>query len=111
MRPGPTHPILRLRRAETVGLCTELELRIAQDPSNADPRFRRNRVRHEVLPLGAGPSGGPGVVLALDEEGRILRSYHDPEGRRVDLAVVVWDDTVLVCPRDRAQDIVRGRPR
>ncbi len=51
IRPGPTHPILGLRRAETVGLCDALGLRIATDPTNTDPRFRRNRVRHELLPL------------------------------------------------------------
>lgn len=52
---GPTHPILALRRAETIGLSTEvaaeLGVRIVHDPSNTDIRFRRNRVRHEVLPL------------------------------------------------------------
>ncbi|MGI9644600.1 MAG: tRNA lysidine(34) synthetase TilS [Ilumatobacteraceae bacterium] len=51
IRPAPAHPILRLRRADTVGLCAELGLRVAEDPSNSDPRFRRNRIRHELLPL------------------------------------------------------------
>ncbi|MCB9371727.1 MAG: tRNA lysidine(34) synthetase TilS [Microthrixaceae bacterium] len=51
MRPGPRRPLLGLRRAETVALCDELGLEPVVDPSNADPRFRRNRVRHEVLPL------------------------------------------------------------
>ena len=49
--PGPTHPIVGLRRVETHGLCAELGLTPVTDPSNADARFRRNRVRHEVLPL------------------------------------------------------------
>ena len=51
LRPGPRHPILGLRRAETRGLCTELGLVPVDDPSNDDPAFRRNRVRHELLPL------------------------------------------------------------
>ncbi|HEX2063770.1 MAG TPA: tRNA lysidine(34) synthetase TilS, partial [Acidimicrobiales bacterium] len=51
MRPGPTKPILALRRSETRRLCEELGLRPVQDPSNADPAFRRNRVRHELVPL------------------------------------------------------------
>lgn len=51
LRPGPRHPILGLRRAETVGLCEALGLEPLLDPSNDDARFRRNRVRHEVLPL------------------------------------------------------------
>ena len=51
IRPGPTKPLLGLRRAETRALCDELGLVPFEDPSNADPAFRRNRVRHEVLPL------------------------------------------------------------
>ena len=51
MRPGGTHPILALRRSDTVAVCDALALPAVDDPSNRDPRFRRNRVRHEVLPL------------------------------------------------------------
>jgi tRNA(Ile)-lysidine synthase len=51
LTPSARHPLVRLRRAETRELCRSLGLDPVQDPSNADPRFRRNRVRHEVLPL------------------------------------------------------------
>lgn len=51
IRPGWRHPILALRRWETRALCEQLDLPIAEDPSNDDPRFRRNRIRHELLPL------------------------------------------------------------
>lgn len=51
MRPGPQHPLLALRRAETVALCAALELPVVHDPSNLDARHLRNRVRHELLPL------------------------------------------------------------
>ncbi|MFZ4518368.1 MAG: tRNA lysidine(34) synthetase TilS [Microthrixaceae bacterium] len=50
MRPD-THPLLRLRRRETRTLCAELGVVPLDDPTNRDPRFTRNRVRHEVLPL------------------------------------------------------------
>jgi tRNA(Ile)-lysidine synthase len=46
-----THPLLALRRAETVGLCAHLGVVPFEDPTNAATRFVRNRVRHEVLPL------------------------------------------------------------
>ena len=46
-----TKPLLRLRRAETVALCAALGLDPVHDPSNDDAALRRNRVRHEVLPL------------------------------------------------------------
>lgn len=51
IRPGPTKPILALRRRETRALCDELGFEVVEDPSNADLVFRRNRVRHEALPL------------------------------------------------------------
>jgi tRNA(Ile)-lysidine synthase len=50
MQPGPTHPILALRRAETVALCAEHRIDVALDTTNTDPAHQRNRVRHEVLP-------------------------------------------------------------
>ncbi len=50
--PDPRRrPILGLRRRETRDLCRSLGLGTVDDPSNADPVHRRNRVRHEVLPL------------------------------------------------------------
>jgi tRNA(Ile)-lysidine synthase len=51
IRPGPTKPILALRRRETRALCDELGCEVVEDASNADLSFRRNRVRHEALPL------------------------------------------------------------
>tara|TARA_B100001540_G_scaffold262533_1_gene241912 strand:- start:936 stop:1832 length:897 start_codon:yes stop_codon:yes gene_type:complete len=45
------HPIIKLRRADTESVCQIFEWKPVEDPTNDDPRFRRNRVRHEVLPL------------------------------------------------------------
>ena len=44
-------PLLALRRHETQGLCREVGLTPVEDPSNLDPAHRRNRIRHELLPL------------------------------------------------------------
>jgi tRNA(Ile)-lysidine synthase len=44
-------PLRRLRRRETRALCDTLGLTPVDDPSNRDPAYRRNRVRHELLPL------------------------------------------------------------
>jgi tRNA(Ile)-lysidine synthase len=46
-----TRPLHRLRREETRKLCADRGLHPLHDPSNDDDRFRRNRIRHEVLPL------------------------------------------------------------
>ena len=51
MQGGPSHPILQLRRNDTVALCDALGITVFHDPSNDDERFQRNRIRHEVLPL------------------------------------------------------------
>lgn len=50
MGPG-RRPLRGLRRRETAALCASLGLEPVIDPSNLDPSIRRNRVRHEVVPL------------------------------------------------------------
>jgi tRNA(Ile)-lysidine synthase len=44
-------PLVHLRRTETLALCASLGLEPIDDPMNHDPRYRRVRVRDEVLPL------------------------------------------------------------
>jgi tRNA(Ile)-lysidine synthase len=44
-------PLLSLRRSETHELCALLGLEPVDDETNADRRFRRNQVRHDLLPL------------------------------------------------------------
>jgi len=48
---GPEHPILDLRRFETEAICRALSIEFVIDESNIDPKYVRNRVRHEVMPL------------------------------------------------------------
>ena len=79
IRPGPRHPILGLRRHETVALCASEGLHPVLDPSNTDPAFVRNRVRLEVLPLLAEVAGRDLVPLLA---------------RQADLAAAVADHLV-----------------
>jgi tRNA(Ile)-lysidine synthase len=53
MEPGPAHPLLAIRRDETVALCASLGIEPVRDPSNTTDEPWRNRVRHELLPLAA----------------------------------------------------------
>jgi tRNA(Ile)-lysidine synthase len=84
MEPGPRHPLLRLRRAETEGLCAALGLVPVRDPTNDDPRHLRNRVRHELLPLCASIAQRD-VVPVLARQADLLReeaSFLDALGHR-----------------------------
>ena len=65
MSPGPTRPLLAIRRDETRRLCAEQGLTPVVDPSNTDSRFVRNRVRGELLPLMADISDRDVVPLLL----------------------------------------------
>ena len=44
-------PLLSCRRAEIEGYCRRRSLSWRTDPTNADTRYRRNFIRHELLPL------------------------------------------------------------
>jgi tRNA(Ile)-lysidine synthase len=44
-------PLLEVRHVQTVAYCQEHGIKPLEDLSNADPRFLRNRIRHELLPL------------------------------------------------------------
>lgn len=71
--PGWRHPILALRRSETHSLCAQLGFTVADDPTNDDSRFRRNRIRHEVLPL-LDEIAERDVALLLDRTASLLRA-------------------------------------
>jgi tRNA(Ile)-lysidine synthase len=49
--PVARRPIIGVRRADTRALCAALGLEPVHDPTNDDLSLRRNRVRHELLPL------------------------------------------------------------
>jgi len=70
--PPWCRPLLGVRRSVTHAACTELGLSSWQDPHNADRRFTRTRLRHEVLPLMEEVLGG-GVAEALARTATALR--------------------------------------
>ncbi|MCU1345897.1 MAG: tilS [Acidimicrobiia bacterium] len=73
---SPRHPLLALRRRDTVGLCRQLEVPVFHDPSNDDPRWRRNRIRHEVLPLLAEVAERD-VIAVVARQARLLAADAD----------------------------------
>jgi tRNA(Ile)-lysidine synthase len=92
---GPfRRPFLGLRRVETQRICEAVGLEFWADPHNDDPRFRRSRLRREVMPLLEDVLGGlrsrvlrlaaldAGVVGSdltaghLDELDRLVTDWH-----------------------------------
>jgi tRNA(Ile)-lysidine synthase len=71
--PPYLRPLLGVRRAATTAACAAEGLPAWADPHNADPRFRRVRLRHEVLPLLEDVLGG-GVAEALARTATLLRA-------------------------------------
>lgn len=67
-------PFLGLRRSDTEAVCRAHDLVWWTDPHNADPAYRRARLRHEVLPL-LDDVLGSGVPEALARTADQLR--HD----------------------------------
>lgn len=68
-------PLLGLTRADTAAACADLGLPVWADPSNADPAYRRSRVR-SVLP-GLEAALGPGLAAALARTAEIAREDAD----------------------------------
>jgi tRNA(Ile)-lysidine synthase len=56
-------PLLELRRAETVALCRQMGLVVADDAMNRDTRYARAAVRHNVIPALAEALGRDPVPL------------------------------------------------
>jgi tRNA(Ile)-lysidine synthase len=75
----------------TEALCERLDLHPVHDPTNDEPRFLRNRVRHELMPL-CSDLAGRDVVPVLARQAGVLAAD-------ADLLDAVSD---LVAPEDAA---------
>ncbi len=107
MRPGPTHPILDLRRSETEEICRRVGLAPFRDPMNDDLRFRRNQVRHRLLPLLA-EIAGRDLVPILARQAGVLAD----EVAHLEALASALDPTdpasLLAAPRPLARRAVRA---
>ena len=124
-------PILGLRRSETKELCLLEKLDPVNDPMNFDPRFTRNRIRKEVIPLLAEVGGrdpvpllarhanlageASGILgdLVKDLDITDVRSVDDNSDPVVKFAIQEWLSDKIGLPPDsssinRVLQIVRG---
>jgi tRNA(Ile)-lysidine synthase len=105
MRPVRTHgrvriirPLLRVRRSDIAAFVAGEGLVAVADPTNRDPRQRRARARHEVLPVLERLAGGPGdAVASLNRIAELARIDSDAlDALALEHAarlVVVWGRT------------------
>jgi len=103
---GPfRRPFLGLRRVETERICTAAGLDFWSDPHNDDPRFRRARLRHEVMPLLDDVLGG-GVVEAL---GRTADQIRDDVEFLDELAMSAFQGELRVADLSALAPALRSR--
>jgi tRNA(Ile)-lysidine synthase len=96
-------PLLSLTRAQTEAWCLEARLKFRDDPSNADPRCARNRVRGALLPAlrDIHPAAEANVVRAAE----VLRA----EGEVLDVLVDEALQAPLTLARLRAMPLALAR--
>ena len=103
---GPfRRPFLGLRRAETERICSSAGLDFWSDPHNDDPRFRRSRLRHEVMPL-LEDVLGRGVAEAL---GRTASQVREDVEFLDDLAVTAYRGELRVADLSALAPALRSR--
>ena len=110
-------PLLDLRRAQLVVALDAMEQPWIEDPSNRDPKFLRNRIRHELLPL-LGAAYSADVVQTLTRVGRLCRDTVEAiervAARELDRLAVSADGAVVLehaalaeLPRQVAAEVLR----
>ncbi len=110
-------PLLSVRRAEVLQYLAEIGQPFREDASNRDPRFTRNRLRQEVLPLLM--QYQPAIVehlCALAGEARALHAeivarahqlLHDSELPRAGACIVLDTQTLVHAPRHILREMFR----
>lgn len=64
-------PLLEISHAQTIAYCQRHHIVPLEDASNTDPRFLRNRIRHELLPLLE--TLNPGIRATLLRNAEVMR--------------------------------------
>ena len=84
-------PLIRLKRSQILDYISEKKLAFVTDTSNTDPAYRRNQIRHHLIPE-LKKSYNPAIVDSLNRLGEILKA----EDRWMDEALEpVFNKSVL----------------
>ena len=110
-------PLIECHRAPLVEELRRSGFEWVEDPTNRDPKFLRNRIRHELLPLLAG-SYSPGIAGALARVAGLVREAVEALERvaaaELERLGAVEDDAVTLplgelraLPRQVAAEVLR----
>ena len=110
-------PLLDTRRRELVAALQAVDLPWVEDPTNYDPKFLRNRIRHELLPL-LDVSFGPDLATKLNRVASLCRetveaiervSLHELNRLAPDAAdaIVLSHAELAELPRQVAAEVLR----
>src|SRR5690242_14200760 len=106
LRGDIARPLLDVTHAQTVAYCAAMGWQPREDSSNADPRFLRNRIRHELLPLLA--TYNPGIRDLLVRNGELLA---DDEAYLEAQTQVAWNELAEVNTYEFRKGNIRGSVR
>ena len=110
-------PLVELRRSALEAELRRVGLSWVEDPTNRDPKFLRNRIRHELLPL-LSDSYNPEIATALANVAALARetvtAFDVAAGAELD-RLAVWSDravtlrleTLRTLPRPLAAEVLR----
>jgi tRNA(Ile)-lysidine synthase len=93
-------PLLRIWREQTRAYCQALSLPVLDDPSNADPRFLRSRVRHELIPAleEVFPAARRRLVALAEHQRRLAADRHaEVTGEHAPVTKRGCEDPMLDC--------------
>ncbi len=91
-------PLLEVSHAETIAYCEQHHLLPLEDASNADARFLRNRIRHELLPLLE--TMNPGIRATLLRNAEVVRVDQAWIEEQVDKA---WQNVIVEASEARIE--------
>jgi tRNA(Ile)-lysidine synthase len=98
-------PLLEITRADTRAHCEAHGLQWREDTSNADPRFARSRIRHEVLPVLE--EIAPGAERTIADTARLLREEAEVLDAAVDAALTDDLEAIAGLPPALAREVLR----
>jgi tRNA(Ile)-lysidine synthase len=83
-------PLLEIGHSQTEAYCRKVKLNPIQDPSNKDPSFFRNRIRHHLIPILR--EYNPGIENIILRMARVMEAEAQMVG---DLLQEQWNEIVI----------------